>query len=134
MDKADERLLMELGRTLGLKADKIDDLQRNARTVAREDYRKRVWGSPDYPADRLLYPCEEGAPSLLHEHIGVFPPSTLTFHSSRKVSSMVIVSKFPARGRHCECTTCEHSLGLPAVAGRVAKASGGGGGLWLPLI
>jgi len=70
LEQAEERLLVELGRTLGLKADKIHELQRNAGTVAREDSRKRVWGSPDYPADRLLYPCEEGAPELLREHIG----------------------------------------------------------------
>jgi len=75
LEQAEERLLVELGRTLGLKADKIHELQRNAGTVAREDSRKRVWGSPDYPADRLLYPCEEGAPELLREHIEVMRDS-----------------------------------------------------------
>ena len=70
MDQADYNLLTDLGSTLGLKAEKIEELQANVRTVAREDYRKRIWGSPDYPADRLVYPCESGAPDLLRTHIG----------------------------------------------------------------
>ena len=73
IDEADSSLLQDLGRTLGLKQDKIAELQLNARTVARPDSRKRVWGSPDYPSDRLLYPCEGGAVELLREHIGKAP-------------------------------------------------------------
>lgn len=70
IDQADAGLLSDLGRALGLKQDKVIELQQNARTVAREDSRKRVWGSPDFPSDRLVYPCEGGAVDLLREHIG----------------------------------------------------------------
>ncbi len=78
IDQADGSFLADLGRTLGLKAEKIEELQGNVRTVAREDYRKRIWGSPDYPADRLIYPCEGGAPDLLRAHIGTsFSPESV---------------------------------------------------------
>lgn len=70
IDTADIGFLNDLGRTLGLKTEKVEELQRNVRMVAREDNRKRIWGSPDYPADRLIYPCESGAPDLLQQHIG----------------------------------------------------------------
>lgn len=72
VDQADAALMAELGKSLGVKCDKVEDLQRKARTVAREDHRKRVFGSPDYPAERLLYPCEEGAPDLLCKDLGIF--------------------------------------------------------------
>lgn len=80
IDAADIGLLQDLGRTLGLKMDKVAELQQNARTVAREDSRRRIWGSPEYPADRLVYPCEGGAVDLLREHIGAPPCFPLKSH------------------------------------------------------
>ena len=65
------------------------ELQLNARTVARPDSRKRVWGSPDYPSDRLLYPCEGGAVDLLREHIGEVPWPCTKCVSDAKVVSLV---------------------------------------------
>lgn len=70
VDRADNAFLQDLGRALGLKADKVIELQQNARTVAREDNRARIWGSQDYPSDRLLFPCFGGTVDFAREHIG----------------------------------------------------------------
>lgn len=97
IDKADDHLLSELGRVLGLTTMKLQELQQSARTMARADTRRRVWGHPDFPNIRLLYPCEAGAPLMGAQDIGnlskiilILPPSfSLLFILLSQISNRV---------------------------------------------
>lgn len=97
IDKADDRLLSELGRVLGLTAIKISELQQSARGMARADSRRRVWGQAEHPTIRLLYPCEAGAPLLKALDIGksaschfVLPASMSLLHTSKGLPSLFV--------------------------------------------
>ena len=93
IDKADDRLLSELGRVLGLTAIKISELQQSARGMARADSRRRVWGQPEHPTIRLLYPCEAGAPLLKALDIGesALPTSTPSMGSVYKSKVLLLL-------------------------------------------